>query len=84
MDYEQYLYGRTARDAAHRGEQAPRHGGRLIGSLVALGVVAGLAVIGRTAGADKPAFTTAPRISDVQAVPVTLTSSSGAAPSVRH
>lgn len=64
MDYEQYLYGRAGRDAAPRRARKPRQGriGSLVaGAVVALGVVAGVALIagkvngeGRagTAGAD--------------------------------
>ncbi len=55
MDYEQYLYGRTARDASHRATQVSHHGriGSLaFGGALALGIVAVIAVFGGTIGED--------------------------------
>lgn len=78
MDYEQYLYGRTARDGSHRGPQAPRHGriGSLaVGIVVALGIVAGVVVLGGTKGADRAEAPTTPDRANAPAMAVTLAAS---------
>ncbi|WP_413874029.1 hypothetical protein [Albidovulum sp.] len=78
MDYEQYLYGRSARDGSHRGPQASRHGrvGSLaVGVVVTLGIVVGILA---ATGADKAAAPTAPGTAQPPAAAVTLAASDGA------
>lgn len=81
MDYEQYLYGRTARDGSHRGPQAPRHGriGSLaVGVVVALGIVAGVVLLGGTKGADRAEAPASPSTPSAPTMAVTLAASESA------
>jgi hypothetical protein len=91
MDYEQYLYGRTARDASHRRPLAPRHGriGSLaVGAAVALGIVAGIVALGGAKDAGRaeapPASGSAPGMAEGPAMAVTLAASDGAVPQSRR
>ncbi len=87
MDYEQYLYGRTARDASHRATQVSHHGriGSLaFGGALALGIVAVIAVFGGTIGEDAANAPAAPRLVPAPAMTVTLAASDDAAPQSRR
>lgn len=81
MDYEQYLYGRAARDGAHRRSQASRHGrigSLVVGVVAALGIVAGVAALGGAKGADRAEAPTAPGTAKAPAMAVTLAASDSA------
>lgn len=64
MDYEQYLYGRAARDAAPGAVRKPRHariGSLVAAAVMALGIVAGVVLIaGKVNGGVGPSVASGP------------------------